>query len=67
MSPTPSPSGMSDFISALTGTGGLSASTFYGVLSDMVPFIVVAVTVALGFYFIRKAIKGLGNKGKLKI
>lgn len=59
--------GMSSFISALTGSNGLSASTFYGVLSDMVPWIVVAVTVALGFYLIRKSIKGLGNKGKLKI
>ena len=60
-------SAMSGFISALTGTNGLSASTFYQVLSDMVPWLLIAVPVALGFYFIRKAIKGLGNKGKLKM
>lgn len=60
-------SGMSGFISALTGANGLSASSFYQVLTDMVPWLLIAVPVALGFYFIRKSIKGLGNKGKLRV
>ena len=60
-------SGMSGFISALTGTNGITASTFYGVLTDMVPFLVVIIPVSLGFYFIRKALKGAGNKAKLKV
>lgn len=58
--------GMSSVITALTGSNGLSASTFFGVVADLVPFIVMIVPVALGTYFLRKLIKGAG-KAKVKM
>lgn len=57
---------MSAFITALTGENGISAATFYGVLTDLVPFIVIMVTVSLGFYFIRKMLKGT-RKARLEM
>lgn len=58
---------MSGFITAITSAeGGLSAATFYGVLTDMVPLLVILIPVALGFYFIRKLIKG-SAKAKVRI
>lgn len=59
--------GMTQVISALTNSStGLTASTFFGVVAELVPFIVMMVPVALGVYFFRKLIKGSG-KAKLKI
>ena len=44
---------MSSVISALTNsTTGLTASTMFGVVADLVPFIVMIVPVALGVYFL---------------
>ena len=58
---------MSSVISALTNsTTGLTASTMFGVVADIVPFIVMIVPVALGVYFLRKLIKGAG-KAKVRI
>ena len=58
--------GMSSVISALTNSStGLSASTMFGVVADLVPFIVMIVPVALGVYFLRKLVKGTG-KAKVK-
>lgn len=59
--------GMSGFITALTNsTSGLSASTFYGVLTDLVPFLVIIIPVSLGLYFVRKLIKGAA-KAKVRM
>lgn len=59
--------GMNSVISALTNSStGLTASTFFGVVADLVPFIVMIVPVALGTYFLRKLIKGAG-KAKVKM
>lgn len=59
--------GMSEVISALTNAStGLTASTMFGVVADLVPFIVMIVPVALGVYFLRKLIKGAG-KAKVRI
>lgn len=53
---------MEAVITALTNsTTGLSASTMFGVVADLVPFIVMIVPVALGVYFLRKLIKGAGK------
>lgn len=53
---------MDAVISALTNsTSGLSAGTMFGVVADLVPFIVMIVPVALGVYFLRKLIKGAGK------
>lgn len=63
---TPVANGMSSVISALTNsTTGLTASTMFGVVADVVPFIVMIVPVALGIYFLRKLVKGAG-KGKVR-
>lgn len=56
---TPAVSSMSSFITALTT--GLTASTFYSVLSDIAPFVIMIVPVALGYYVVRKLIKGAGH------
>ena len=59
--------GMDTVVSALTNAStGLNASTFFGVVADLVPFIVMIVPVALGVYFLRKLIKGAG-KAKVKM
>lgn len=53
---------MSQVITALTASeGGLTASTMFGVVADLVPFIVMIVPVALGTYFLRKLVKGAGK------
>lgn len=63
----PSANAMSAVISALTNsTTGLTASTMFGVVADLVPFIVMIVPVALGVYFLRKLIKGAG-KAKVRM
>lgn len=62
-----SSTGMSAVISALTNaTSGLTASTMFGVVADLVPFIVMIVPVALGVYFLRKLVKGAG-KAKVRM
>ena len=54
--------GMTNVISALTNSStGLTADTMFGVVADLVPFIVMIVPVALGVYFLRKLIKGAGK------
>lgn len=59
---TPVVNGMQNVVSALTNsTTGLNASTMFGVVADLVPFIVMIVPVALGVYFLRKLVKGAGK------
>ena len=56
-----------DVIGALTNSStGLTAATMFGVVEDLVPFIVMIVPVSLGIYFLRKLIKGSG-KGKVRM
>ena len=53
---------MQTVVSALTNAStGLTASTFFTVVADLVPFIVMIVPVALGTYFLRKLVKGSGK------
>ena len=60
-------SGMSAVISSLVNSStGLSSSTMFGVVADLVPFIVMIVPVALGVYFLRKLVKGAG-KAKVRM
>ena len=52
----------STVVSALiNSTTGLTASTMFGVVAELVPFIVMIVPVALGVYFLRKLVKGSGK------
>ena len=58
---------MNTVIANLTSaSGGLTADTFFGVVADLVPFIVMIVPVALGTYFLRKLVKGAG-KAKVRM
>lgn len=54
---------MSDVITALTA--GINASTIFGTVKDLVPYIIMIVPVSLGLYFLRKLVKGSG-KGKIR-
>lgn len=63
----PAQTGMSAVISALTNSStGITASTIFGVVAEIVPFIVMIVPVALGVYFLRKLVKGAG-KAKVRM
>lgn len=63
----PATNGMASVISALTNsTSGLTASTMFGVVADLVPFIVMIVPISLGVYFLRKLVKGAG-KAKVRM
>lgn len=55
--------GMASVISALTS--GLTAATFFDVVKDLMPFVIIMVPVSLGLMFLRRLIKGAG-KGKTK-
>lgn len=58
--------GMDGVITALTNsTSGLTATSILGVVTDLVPYIVMIVPTALGIYFLRKLIKGTA-KGKVR-
>lgn len=66
MTPSPSPAAMSGFIEALTGTNGVTANSLWAVLTELVPYLVIIIPVALGFYFVRKLIKGTA-KAKVRM
>ena len=55
---------MENTITALSTT--VNAASLWGVFNDCIPFLSVVVLVSLGFYFVRKMIKGVAN-GKAKI
>lgn len=58
---------LSSVISALTNsTTGLTSETFFSTVTELVPFIIMLVPVALGVYFLRKLIKGAA-KAKVRI
>ena len=57
---------MDAFITALTGTNGITAADLWGVMSSLIPYLVIIVPVALGFYFVRKLIKGTA-KAKVRL
>lgn len=59
-------SSMSDFVTALTGTNGLTGEALWGTVSSLIPVIVGVATFALGFYLVRKLVKGM-SKGKFKV
>ena len=63
MDATTSTGSMTEVISALTT--GITADTIFGVVADVMPFVIIMIPVALGLYFLRKVVKGAG-KGKVK-
>jgi len=52
---------MSGFITALTGSDGISSSTFWTEITAAVPLIVILIGVSFGYYVLRKTIKGAGR------
>ncbi len=57
-------SGMKAVITALTSA--LTTDTFFSVIVDIIPFLAIIVPVSLGFYMLRKLIKGAG-KAKVRV
>lgn len=55
---------MENTVTALATT--VNATSLWGVFEDAIPFVSVVVLVGLGFYLIRRMIKGV-SKGKAKI
>ena len=52
---------MSSVVTAITGEGGLQPATFYTETAQLAPLIVLMVPIALGVYFLRKLVKGMGK------
>lgn len=57
------PTGMAGIVSQLTT--GLSADKLLAVIGEVMPFVILMVPIALGLYFLRKAVKG-ASKGKVR-
>lgn len=55
---------MTNAVAALSNT--VSSDALWGTFGECVPYIGIVVLVALGFYFIRRMIKGV-SKGKAKV
>lgn len=54
---------MTSIVSQLTT--GITTSTIFGVVSEVMPFVIIMVIVSLGLYELRKVVKGAG-KGKVR-
>lgn len=54
---------MSAIVSQLTS--GVTADTIFGVVKDVMPFVIVMIPVALGLMMLRRVVKGAG-KAKVK-
>lgn len=44
---------------------GITSTTIFGVVADIMPFVIAMVPIALGLYLLRKVVKGTAH-GKLK-
>lgn len=60
---TETATGMSGIVSQLTT--GITADTIFGVVGDVLPFVIVMIPVALGLTILRRVIKG-SSKGKVR-
>lgn len=54
---------MSGVVSQLTS--GITSTTIFAVVSDIMPFVITMIPIALGLYLLRKVVKGAG-KAKIK-
>lgn len=55
--------GMAGIISQLTA--GITSTTIFAVVGDVMPFVITMIPIALGLYLLRKVVKGAG-KAKIK-
>lgn len=60
----PAAGSMSSIVTQLTT--GITTSTLFGVVGEVMPFVIVMVIASFGFYVLRRAIKG-ASKGKARI
>lgn len=55
--------GMSSIVTQLTT--GITPATIFAVVSDVIPFVITMVPIALGLYLLRRLVKG-SSKAKVK-
>lgn len=55
--------GMSGIVTQLTT--GITPATIFAVVSDVIPFVITMVPIALGLYLLRRLVKG-SSKAKVK-
>lgn len=55
---------MTNIISQLTT--GITTSTIFGVVGEVMPFVITMIIVSFGFYVLRRVIKGAG-KAKARV
>jgi len=55
--------GMSGIVSQLTT--GITSTTIFSVVGDVMPFVITMIPISLGLYLLRKVVKGAG-KAKIK-
>lgn len=60
------PTGMQGFVTALTGTDGITAANLWSGVTAVAPIIVIGVLFAFGLRMVRKVVKGISN-GKAKM
>lgn len=60
------PTGLEAFITALTGSTGITAANLWSAVTAVAPIIVIAVLFAFGLKMVRKVVKGISN-GKAKM
>lgn len=57
------PTGMQGFVTALTGTNGISADALWGAVTACASIIVIGVLFAFAYRMIKRVLKGI-SKGK---
>ena len=57
---------MSNFVTALTGEGGISSATLWADVTTAVPIIVMIFGFAFGYHVVRKVLKR-GSKGSFSM
>lgn len=57
------PVGMAALVTQLTT--GITSSTIFSVVGDVMPFVITMIPIALGLYMLRKVVKG-ASKAKVK-
>lgn len=56
-------SGMTGIVTQLTT--GITSSTIFSVVGEVMPFVITMIPISLGLYLLRKVVKGAG-KAKIK-
>ena len=57
---------MSGFVTAITGSSGITANALWALVTQVAPIVVIAFTVGFGLYILRRALRG-AQKGKAKV